>query len=83
MRHYGFLVSALIVLAACSNNDAGSGNSRYNHPSSSPSRMSSDTLCYRAAGAKENPEVKAEIKARGLDCRAILENDPLMDMGRY
>lgn len=82
MWRSGFFISALVLLAACSGNDAGGGKS-YNHPSTSASKMSSDTLCYRAAGAKENADIKAEIKSRGLDCRAILENDPLMDMSRY
>jgi hypothetical protein len=77
-----FLVLGILVLAACSNTDT-EGDKSYNHPSSNASKMSSDTLCYRAAGAKENNEVKAEIRARGLDCAYILENDPLMNFQRY
>lgn len=83
MRHFSFLLSGLtlVILSACSSNaDTPKG---YNHPSTSVSKMSSDTLCYRAAGAKENPEIKAEIRARGLDCQGILENDPLMNFNRY
>lgn len=53
-----------------------------NRPSSSPERMSSDTLCYRAAGAKKDEAITDEIHARGLDCRALLESDPLL-RGRY
>jgi hypothetical protein len=65
-------------LAALSLALYGCGNSSYNRPSLDPSRMSSDTLCYRSAGAKKNPDIENEIRARRLDCRAVLENDPLI-----
>lgn len=76
IRKYITGFAAVIVLAGCSGTNAGG----YNRPSASPSKMSSDTLCYRAAGAKKDEAITDEIRARGLDCRGILENDPLMDM---
>lgn len=60
----------------------GCGETQYNRPSLDPARMSSDTLCYRAAGAKKNPDIESEIRARRLDCRAILESDPLIQDSR-
>lgn len=42
-------------------------------PSQNPLAMSADTLCYRYAYAKKNQPLKDEIDARGLDCRAILD----------
>ena len=35
--------------------------------------MSGDKLCYRAAYAQDDPAITAEIAARNLDCRKILE----------
>jgi hypothetical protein len=57
----------------------------YKSPSVSgnPSKMSADTLCYRAATARANAALKDEIRARNLDCAAILESDPLLDSSRY
>lgn len=63
----------LTFLSACQN---------YNRPSTSPEKMSGDTLCYRAAAAKENEAINDEIRARGLDCRKISADDPLLNMGR-
>jgi hypothetical protein len=58
----------LMAVSACS----GSG---YKTPSmnSDPARMSADTLCYRYAYAKSDPKLAAEVKARNLDCREILD----------
>ena len=52
----------------------------YKTPSLSgePSKMSGDTLCFRAAHDPANKALRDEIAARNLDCRAILENDPLL-----
>ncbi len=51
--------------------------------SGNPQRMSSDTLCYRAAGAKTDSALKDEIRARRLDCNAILESQSSYDDVRY
>lgn len=58
-----------LLLGACQN---------YRTPrlSATPASMSSDTLCYRYATTK-NEALGKEITARGLNCAAILENDPL------
>ncbi len=66
----------LLTLSACD-------TMRKPSASNNPSAMSSDTLCFRDAGAKKSPEIKAEIRARNLDCRAIIENDPMLNHGRY
>ncbi|MCF8495205.1 MAG: hypothetical protein K9G62_00895 [Alphaproteobacteria bacterium] len=57
-----------IMLAACAD---------YKTPglSKSPSSMSSDTLCYRYAATKDET-LGAEVRARNLDCAAILESQP-------
>lgn len=52
-------------------------------PSQSPSKMSADTLCYRAAYAKKNPAYTEEIAARNLDCREILENQGVIGGPSY
>ncbi len=69
-------LSLVLILCGCANT---------NHPSvrSNPATMSSDTLCYRYATAKRDPAYGAEVKARGLDCAAILESDPLYNQNRY
>lgn len=59
------LAAALLTLTACVSMKG---------PSQSASKMSADTLCYRAAYAKKNPAYAEEIAARGLDCRAILDS---------
>lgn len=58
-------LSAALLLPACISMKG---------PSQSPSKMSGDTLCYRAAYAKKNPAYAEEIAARNLDCRSILES---------
>ena len=45
-----------------------------------PSQMSSETLCFRYASAKD-PALGAEIARRNLDCTAILREDPLYSSG--
>ena len=60
----------------------GCGNMRGPSLKSNPESMSSDTLCYRDA-VKPMPEFRTEIKRRNLDCRSILENDPLLIDRRY
>ena len=69
-RFYFFIITFLL-LTACAG---------YKTPSLSgePSKMSGDTLCFRAAHDPANESLRAEIAARNLDCRAILENDPLL-----
>lgn len=69
-----FLILSVLILPACQS---------LKRPSSDPVKMSSDTLCYRAAGAKKNEAYTDEIRARGLDCRRILEYDPLLYPRRY
>lgn len=64
-------LAALVLLSACME------HTRHPEFSGNPSGMSSDTLCYRYAGAKKNEALAAEVKARRLDCSAILEDDPL------
>jgi hypothetical protein len=64
-------LSSLLILSACME------HTRHPEFSGKPSGMSSDTLCYRYAGAKKNEALAAEVKARRLDCSAILEDDPL------
>lgn len=49
-------------------------------PSNDPARMSSDTLCYRAAN-KNSDALQDEIDFRNLDCVRILEEDPLYSRG--
>lgn len=84
VQSWAVLTVSLLVLAACSSADSKSDHThRYNRPSADPARMSSDTLCYRAAGAKKNQAIQDEIRARRLNCRAILESDPLLQNGRY
>lgn len=46
-------------------------------------RMSADTLCYRAAYAKENPALQEEVRARNLDCAQILDAQPHGGDTRY
>lgn len=55
----------LLLLTACSG---------YRMPMTGTQNMSGDTLCYRYAYAKDDPAIKAEIAARGLDCAAILDD---------
>lgn len=64
------MLAMTLVLSACAG---------YNAPSMSgdPARMSADTLCFRYESSK-NPDLGAEISARGLDCTALLERDPLL-----
>jgi len=63
MKKISILTAALLLTACVS----------MKGPSQSPSKMSGDTLCYRAAYAKKNPEYADEIAARNLDCRRILD----------
>lgn len=71
---YALLFAFIFTLSACET---------LKRPSSNPSTMSSDTLCYRAAGAKKDDGIKDEIRARGLDCSRIVEDDPLLYPRRY
>lgn len=64
------LLAALLVLTACEG---------YRAPGTSdPAKMSGDTLCYRYAYAKTNRALKEEVVNRNLDCRAVLEEQPLI-----
>lgn len=49
--------------------------------SKEPSKMSADKLCFDYASSKD-AMLGAEITARGLDCAAILRDDPLVPGGR-
>lgn len=42
--------------------------------SGDPVKMSSDTLCYRAAYAKYDAALIDEINSRNIDCKNILES---------
>ncbi len=56
-----------VLLAACEG---------YKTPSiGNPERMSSGTLCYRYAYAKQTDALKDEIAARHLDCDEVLAGD--------
>lgn len=64
------LLFPLLLLAACAGN--------YKHPSiSNPQSMSADTLCYRYGTNPQSQELAAEIESRGIDCSAILKDEPL------
>lgn len=67
------ILAALMLVTACS---AGSGNYKRPSVSSDPGKMSAETLCFRYASAKD-PKLGDEIDARGIDCFAVLEDDPL------
>ena len=71
-----FLLLALLTLTACAG---------YKSPgfSGNPSKMSADTLCYRAAYAKSDRALQDEVRARNLDCRAILESQTPVGESRY
>lgn len=73
--------STCIILTACSAADY----EGFRAPSLSgdPARMSADTLCYRAAYAKENPALQEEVRARNLDCAQILDAQPHGGDTRY
>ncbi len=66
-----FLLPSLLLLCACVTEGA-----RIPSLSGNPSKMSADTLCYRAAYAKEDPALIEEVKARNLDCGEILGTQP-------
>lgn len=70
-----------MILTACSAADY----EGFRAPSLSgdPARMSADTLCYRAAYAKENPALQEEVRARNLDCAQILDAQPHGGDTRY
>ncbi len=51
--------------------------------SNNPHSMSADTLCYRAAYAKDDPAVQEEIAARGLDCAENLSQQPPVGESRW
>jgi hypothetical protein len=77
MKHFA-VIAALTILAACA------GERSYKTPTfDNPSRMSADTLCYRAAYAKSSQALKDEVRARNLDCAAILEQQPAFDDRGY
>lgn len=66
------LLLLTLCLAACG------GMDNFKHPTfSNPQSMSADTLCYRYATAQKDANLDAEVHARGLDCDAILAEDPL------
>ena len=65
------LLPCLLLLCACVTE-----NYRAPSLSGNPSKMSADTLCYRAAYAKEDPALIEEVKARNLDCGEILGTQP-------
>lgn len=50
--------------------------------SSDATKMSDQTLCYRAQTTGKQV-LKDEAKRRRLDCRAMVENDPLLQNQRY
>jgi len=50
--------------------------------SQEPAKLSDHTLCYRAQTTGK-AELKAEAAKRNLDCRAEVENDPLLNNQRY
>jgi hypothetical protein len=74
MKMQKWILISLLALGACS----GGGDSpfdNYKTPTlDNPQNMSADTLCYRAAYAKSSQALKDEVRARGLDCGAILES---------
>lgn len=60
MKIFSFI--AVLFLAACVSDG-------YKTPSlSNAESMSEQTLCYRAAYAKADPAVNAEISRRNIDC---------------
>ena len=75
------LMLAALSLSSC----GGCSSCNYKKPSVSgnPSGTSADTLCYRAVNAPLNQSLQDEVRARNLDCDAILDSDPLMDNRRY
>lgn len=65
------LFACLALLSACAED--------FKHPSAgNPQSMSADTLCYRAAFAKDDQAIRDEIAARNLDCARILETQRLV-----
>lgn len=61
------LFACLALLPACAGG--------FKHPAAgNPQSMSADTLCYRAAFAKDDQAIRDEIAARRLDCARILES---------
>lgn len=75
-----YIMAAVLASALMS---AACDTATMRRPSSNPAKMSSDTLCYRAATAKKDEAVIDEIRARHLNCDAVLENDPLLNGSRY
>ncbi|MCB9982797.1 MAG: hypothetical protein H6861_03850 [Rhodospirillales bacterium] len=66
---------ACLLLTAC-------GDYRTPTASQDPAKLSDHTLCYRAQTTGKG-ELKAEAAKRNLDCRAEIENDPLLTNQRY
>jgi hypothetical protein len=71
-----FLLS-LLLLGACA------GNYKAPSLSGNPQSMSAETLCFRYAGAKNDPAIVAEITARRLDCGQLLENNKTPGLDPY
>ena len=71
-----FLILIVLGMSSCSG---------YKRPSSSPSKMASDTLCYRAETVNKSDRAayKDEINRRNINCNSVLENDPLLNTQRY
>ena len=74
MKNY--LLLTLLSLTACA-------GMRTPGTSGNPSKMSADTLCYRATYAKSGQALQDEVRARNLDCRAILESQTPVGESRY
>lgn len=73
MKHLAIIT--LLMLPACEG---------YRTPSVSqdPTKLSDHTLCYRAQTTGKRI-LKEEAARRNLDCRAMIENDPLLHNQRY
>ncbi|MCD8496710.1 MAG: hypothetical protein LRZ85_00620 [Alphaproteobacteria bacterium] len=66
------MIFTVLLLASCAN---------FKGPSQSPAKMSADTLCYRAAYAKNNEAIHDEIAARRLNCRKLLDQQGAIGSG--
>ncbi len=70
-----FALFALLLLSGCDS---------YRTPtvSQDATKMSDQTLCYRAQTTGKTA-LKDAVRKRNLDCRALLESDPLLNQQRY
>lgn len=75
---YTILITVLLITACLT------GCEGYRTPtmSENPAKMSDHTLCYRAETTGKT-DLKDEARRRNLDCRAAIENDPLLAGRRY